>query len=162
MGQSDYDRGTHQEHMAKYIAANQPHTSWRNAAFLCSVLALVGAGAYSLWWVNAPLALDATGVKTTAKPYESPYSLIDPEPAATEQPITPRGTSQATGQSQGTSLTVNGKDIPLPANGSYHQTINGGNNQGTLDVSVQHQSTGSSNISNTSISYQSSSSSGAE
>jgi len=52
----------------------------------------------------------------------------------------------ASNQSQSTTtVTINGQQVAVPANGEVHQTINGANSQTNISVQSNHSSTSSGN-----------------
>lgn len=68
-------------------------------------------------------------------------------------------TNQSSGSNAQTSLTINGQNVPVPANGSVHKTIVGNNSQTDVDVNVQNSGTATSQHSSTSLQVFSNSSS---
>lgn len=154
MTHSDYDEETGQRptHSLRRTAALLPFRTWRNAAFLFGVFAVAGVG-------SAPLWSSAGNNKDTGE-VSNNDAVSSSSLAGTASPGSSKAAnSQKEARSSETELTVNGENIPLPSNGTYHSSTSNENGRSTLDVTINNQSSGTTNSTSTSIDFRSNSSS---
>lgn len=147
MNQSDYDNGASRQGSAALSNLFWPLR--HKLGFLFGAFLVGAVGSIPLW-----AGASSTRPSTTRLSQFSSATPIQPGTDA-QEPAAPR--AAAADNQSNTRLTVNGKHIPLPSNGSYHQVTSDANGKASLDVSVSNQVSGDSASSNTSVNVQSSS-----
>ena len=118
-------------------------------AFL--VVAIVIAALLAIRQINHATAADnGPAVHSMAAPAAASSSDPTDESSVSGDSFNSSQSSQSSGSSTQTSLNVNGRDIPLPANGGVNQTLTDGSTTTTINAQTSSDSSGSQGQSNTS------------
>jgi len=132
------------------VAAREATELLRRRRISYAALALtLAAGSLYLSGIRPVLVTGSQPPKSTTDDRSPAQNQVEPLQAMTGQSDANPGGASSQGssnqQQSSTSVTVNGTDIPVPANGEIHKTVT--NSGGTTSVSVSHDSSGDSSYS---------------